>query len=546
MRRVSIFAVWIVLFVLLAICTSADVLSGTMVRTSNADPNLFFHEGKYYLTQTGTSRIAVFEADTVEGLNKLSITDNIAYTAYLDGKIYDAAVVELYGAEASINGTWSPEIHYFSEEQFPGKSGFYMFLGLRKNTGDSSMVRMVVLKSLTDSPKGPYGHPVSGKINHSQPVLNADGSIYDEWGCGQTVLEIPEGNYKGTYTMWVSEEGRGGSGLAGTFYQKIMIGKMKSPWQLDSEVGVVTTPTQKWEYAGADKVRPRVVEGATAVYGRNGEVFIVYSGSGYWSTYGLGQLTWTGENPLETSSWVKLLTPDNPIFTAVGSDNLRGAGHASFLTDTSGRGFFCYHAYPFENDKKASARNSYIEPYYIDYTAWNGYSFGVIRLGLDDTGKAANTGSKIVFETSGKYLSPPSLRARGGSDVTLKLNGQDAEGYIIYRSEDQRIFDYLATTASDTYKDTGVKDGKTYYYRVYSYRKEEISTASEIKSATVSPPPITGDVNGDGVVSIYDVLLVLKYTVYGEGKQALVSADVDKSGGVTKSDAEQILKSLIW
>ena len=71
--------------------------------------------------------------------------------------------------------------------------------------------------------------------------------------------------------MWVAEEGRGQSGATGKFYQKIMIAKMKSPWQFDGEPGIVTTPTQNWEYAGASSTHPRVVEGATPVYGKNGE-----------------------------------------------------------------------------------------------------------------------------------------------------------------------------------------------------------------------------------------------------------------------------------
>lgn len=281
MKRIIALIACLTMLCLLTLAASADTFNGTMVRYDNADPQLFFYNGKYYLTQTGTSRIAVFETEHVDDLKNLTLTDNIEYKGYLNGTVYDSAINKLFGAGATIDGTWSPEIHYIDKDMFGADyAGWYMFLGLRKNTGDSSMVRLVVLKSTTDSPKGPYGYPVLddpdlayGTVNHSQPLLNDDGSIHDEWACGQTLLTIPEGPYKGTYTMWVSEEGRGLSGSSGDFYQKIMIAKMKSPWQIDGEVGIVTTPTQEWEYAGASTTHPRVVEGATPVYGKNGEIF---------------------------------------------------------------------------------------------------------------------------------------------------------------------------------------------------------------------------------------------------------------------------------
>ncbi|MBQ4556388.1 MAG: family 43 glycosylhydrolase [Clostridia bacterium] len=488
MKKIASLFALVFTFAVLTLAIGADTFNGTMVRSNNADPNLFFHDGYYYLTQTGTSRIAVFETEHVDELGTLKLSSNISYSAYLNGTVYDPTVTELFGEGASISGTWSPEIHYFSEEDFPGNSGWYMFLGLRKNTGDASVVRMVVLKSTTDSPKGPYGHPTKGTKNYSQPLLDKNGDVWDEWGCGQTVLNIPEGPYKGIYTMWVAEEGRGSTygGKYGDFYQKIMIAKLSTPWQLASDPGIVTTPTQSWEYAGASTTHPRVVEGATPVYGKNGEIFLTYSGSGYWSDYGLGQLTWNGGDPLLTSSWVKLpVANGNPIFSATTAKNLRGAGHASFLTDTSGNGFFCYHAYAYDaaTDTKASARDAYIEPYYIDYTKWNGVSYGVIKLGMNGNGVPADTASTVTFATDGTYLTAPSITAEGGESIKLTISESGANGYIIYRSTDGKTFNYLTTVDATTYTDSDVEIDSTYYYRAYAYREEEISDVSETVSA---------------------------------------------------------------
>ncbi len=536
-KTVALLAV-VLTIAMLTLVAYADTFDGTMVRPGTADPNLFFHGGKYYMTQTGTSRIAVFETEHVDELGTLTLGSNISYKAYLNGVVYDPTVKELFGSGATINGTWSPEIHYIGADLFGEEyEGWYMFLGLRKNTGDSSMVRMVVLKSMTDSPKGPYGHPTNGTANYSQPVLDTNGDVWDEWACGQTTLTIPEGPYKGTYTMWVAEEGRGQSGSSGKFYQKIMIAKMKSPWQFDGQPGIVTTPTQDWEYAGASSTHPRVVEGATPVYGKNGEIFITYSGSGYWSDYGLGQLTWNGGDPLKTSSWVKLSVANgNPIFTATTAENLRGAGHASFLTDTDGNGFICYHAYAYDyvydeetgkwsdTKVKASSRDAYIEPYYIDYSAWNGVSYGVIRLGINGNGVPADTASKVTFATDGSYLTAPDITASGGKAITLTMSESGATGYLIYRSTDNKTFNYLTTVNSTTYTDSNVTVGNTYYYRAYAYREEEISDVSETVSATVnklSAPSLN--------VQVYDELAIFGVTATADydGFEIYYSEDGD-------------------
>ena len=491
LRKIKCFFVMALIACVLIICASAETFNRTLVRTVVADPWLFTDGEYYYLTRTGTSKIDLLQSDTI---SDLLYTPLKKYTLY--DAAYDPTVAKLYGSDATINGTWSPEIHYFSEEDYPGYSGWYMFLAIRKKANDSSSVRMVVLKSTTDGPEGPYGHPVTGEKYYSQPVLDKDGNIYDEWGCGMSAVRIPEGLYKGIYTMWVAETGRGQG--YGNFYQSIMIAKMTNPWTMSSTPSVVTTPTQDWEKVGAGSTHPQVVEGATAVYGVHGEVFLTYSGSGYWSDYGLGQLTWSGGDPLETSSWVKLsdtvtgkFTATNPIFSAVTASDLRGAGHASFITDKEGNGFFCYHAYPYTNGTKGTSRRAYIESYYIDYTEWNGTSYGVIHLGINDNGVAADTSTAVTFALEGGDLTVPTVAATGGSVIMLQMHADNAEGYTIFRSTDGSTFAYLTSVENSIYIDSTVAAGQTYYYRVYSYRAEEISTASDIVSATVPAFDIT-------------------------------------------------------
>ncbi len=379
---------------------TTTVLDDTLLHTSMADPCMVFADGNFYLTATGSTRIGLIKAATLADAKKKGITANIVYSAAAD-----ANAKSILGY-TNVNGTWSPELHYFSEAEFPGQSGWYMYLALRNTSdveGQSSVhVRMVVLKSKSgDTPDGPYVHPTTGKTYASQPLLGA-GGLYDEWGCGGSILRVKDGAYCGTYMMWVAEEGRG----TADFRQKIMIAKMKSPWQIEGKPSAIIVPTAYWETIGSGlrggTYYPKVVEGAAPVYGKNGEIYLLYCGSGYWTNYGLGQATWNGGDPLKASSWVKY--KNNPVFGANDKNGkhysgvmMQGAGHAYFLRDAEDNLFAVYHAYPANANGtgKASARNAYIEACTIDYTKSNGVNRGVVT--FQGGNKPAPAGTAVEF-----------------------------------------------------------------------------------------------------------------------------------------------------
>ncbi|MBQ2820378.1 MAG: family 43 glycosylhydrolase [Thermoguttaceae bacterium] len=377
--------------------------SGELVRKNCADPWILRNNGKFYLTRTGTSRILVEEADRLNAFTSHECRKTLAYDSSADRTVKELGF-------GGVNGTWSPEIHYFSDDDFPGYAGWFLFLALRDSApGDSSHARGVVLKSLTDSPAGPYGHPVTGERFTSQPLLNRDGYLISDWVIGQSALRIHDGQWKGVYGMFVTEKKRG----TRAFHQEIHIARLKTPWQLNSDFSVMTVPAQHLETIGSgpskrrpDVFLPKVVEGATAVYGIRGDVYVIYSGSGYWSNYGLGQLTWTGGDPLKRENWVKY--DGNPVFGAGDADgkhipglDLQGIGHASFFTDADGKRLMVFHAYPFNASElekevdgvmlaprqKAKARNAYVLPWYLDYSLDNGASVGVFRAGDISLGK---------------------------------------------------------------------------------------------------------------------------------------------------------------
>ena len=402
-----------------AFAAKVETLDSSLLRKGCADPWLFRHDGRFYLTQTGSTKVHVFASETLSGLSAADCAPSVAYDSASD------TIVKALGYKG-VSGTWSPEIHHYTDADFPGHAGWYMFVALRDSaTEDSRHVKSVVLKSLSGEPTGPYGNPVTGEKFASQLVLGKDGHPYAEWALGQTALVIREGEWKGVYVLYVTETGRG----TRDFYQEIRIARLKTPWQLATDSGIVTVPTQFWETVGASRTGyrdpekkkaapyfPRVVEGATAVYGDKGDVYLIYSGSGYWTNYGLGQLTWTGEDPLKASSWTKF--EFNPIFTIANKHgkhlpglDLQGPGHASFFRDDAGKRFLVYHAYPYNSSKtekdvcgerlapgaKGKRRHAYVEPYRIDYGEWNGTGWGVFHIGAKDNTHPAASDAKISY-----------------------------------------------------------------------------------------------------------------------------------------------------
>ena len=382
--------------------TESRTMNRTLLRTSAADPSIAYCNGKFYMTMTGSANIALV-SDT--DLDKLTTAAHSNSANLIYKSTEDPSVEEIFGAGAKINGTWSPEIHYFSEDDCPGCSGWYIVFALRMDDGNgngeksAAYIRPVVLKSQSNTPAGPYGDPVSGREGKTRRFLDANGDPFTAWAIGVSFLRIPTGKYKGLYATWVDEVGRGEG--YGKFYQRLRIAKCSKPWQISSEAATITTPTQAWEQKGASSTLPMVVEGGTAVYGDNGEIFLTYCGSGYWSDYGQGQLTLKKEggdyaDPLKESSWIKY--SQNPIFSSKSSSDLRGAGHVFFFKDASGKRFFCYHAYPYVNGVKQSSRNSYVEPYTIDYNDKSETApQGVIKFGLLETGVTAPVDSKITW-----------------------------------------------------------------------------------------------------------------------------------------------------
>ena len=311
------------------------------IQGDGADPWLFYNNGYYYYIATAGSVL------------KLRRAANIGDLPYAETRvIYDPEDGKMWS-----KNLWSPEIHYYSDEQIgEGNGGWYCYIAC--DNGDNTNHRMYVIKCLDGNELfGRWGNPVTGEVNVPQKVEAKDIPGFDDlWAAGQSAITI-NGQI---YTMYITETGRGTS----SFHQTINIVKMTNPWTITGQSQIICRSEYDWEMHGyatnGSKWWPKVVEGATAVYGDNGEVYIIYSGSGYWTTfYALGQLKYLGGDPLDINNWQK--SPE-PILSK--NNQINGCGHASYVTDTSGQRWICYHAYT--GTDTSSGRDAFVEPYSVN------------------------------------------------------------------------------------------------------------------------------------------------------------------------------------
>ncbi|MBQ5809780.1 MAG: family 43 glycosylhydrolase, partial [Clostridia bacterium] len=332
-----------------------------------ADPFVFYHDGMYYMTSTGGTSIGLACAANLSDLGS-------------------AAKTTIFKAPSTYKNAWSPEIHYFSDEEIGfGKGGWYMFLGLANTEDeDHSGQREYVLKCLDgDYLLGRWGNPLTGAVN--EPLMieftysNSQGTNYNDIFCaGMSILRV---NGK-VYMTFVSEIGRDTS----AFHQTINIVTFKTPWEITGEPVKICEPTYDWEMNGystnGTKWWPKVVEGCSPVYGEDGSIYLMYTGSGYWTTwYALGYMKLVGTDPMNPASWQKNPTPILQRKSPLTSKTVNGCGHGSYFTDSEGKMWVCYHGYVGKNTD--SGRFAFLEPIYVSNS---GVSIGGAGINPPDAG----------------------------------------------------------------------------------------------------------------------------------------------------------------
>ncbi len=290
MKKVSIFAVLLVLVFALSGCAVKRVTVKNPIIERGADPWLVEHNGTYYYCYT----------DSVGNGVRVAKSDSI-HTMKADGNVIYAPPAGTEYSEA----IWAPELHYLNGE-------WYIYVAA--SNGEGVTHRMYVLKGTTQDPTDPF--EMVGQITDSTNKWAIDGTVFQHKG------EL--------YFIW--------SGWAGDYNvaQNIYIAHMSDPCTIDSERVLLSIPDHTWERQG----NPDINEGPV-ILKHEDDIFLVYSASGSWlDSYCLGMLAFQGDDPMNAAHWKKF---EEPVFKK--KDGLAyGPGHCSFTTAADGSIWMIYHA----------------------------------------------------------------------------------------------------------------------------------------------------------------------------------------------------------
>ena len=101
-------------------------------------------------------------------------------------------------------------------------------------------------------------------------------------------------------------------------------------------------------------------------------------------------------------------------------------------------------------------------------------------------------------------------------------------------------------TGSFTSALTGLSANTTYYVRAYATNGAGTAYGEEV-SFTTLPDGISGDIDGNGNLTMYDITLILRHCAGGTqlSGQALLRADLNGDGNVTMYDATLLLRAIV-
>ena len=133
--------------------------------------------------------------------------------------------------------------------------------------------------------------------------------------------------------------------------------------------------------------------------------------------------------------------------------------------------------------------------YYTDTTAKSGTTYTyTVKAYKSKTESSYNAG------LSCKYLAAPKVETKAYTS-TIKLSWDEIRGakeYTVYRkASGESKWTKLTTTTKLYYKDTNVKNNKTYYYRVKAVNGKTVSSYKTVKCSFLKTPSITS-INNTG------------------------------------------------
>lgn len=287
------------------------VFTNPLLRPPAQDPQITYHNGRYYYCESSEEGIFLRVADDFPELSQAPRR-----------RVWAPAVRGLVS-----HHIWAPELHILD-----GKAYIYF----AADDGDNDNHRMGVLAAESDDVFGSYR--LAG-------VLDTGG-----WAIDGTVLTLDNGC---RYFIWSGWPGKKNG------RQNLYISAMKSPVELTGRRVLIKEPDQPWERRSMP-----ICEGPQ-VLRRDGRTFLIYSASGSWTAdYCLGMLVHEGGDPLDPATW----KPAGQVFAR--NAFACGVGHCGFVSSADGQeDWLVYHAKTVRrdgwNDREVRA-----QPFTWDQRGW--------------------------------------------------------------------------------------------------------------------------------------------------------------------------------
>ena len=295
MRKIDSALTWFLLAgVLVALVAGSAHAAGTFtnpIASSGYDPWMIRHGDDYFLVQSRHGQ----EVYVGRATNPVDIGKDPWVT------VWTPPPDKPYSKEV-----WAPELHYLQNK-------WYIYVAA--DDGDNDHHRIYVLEGSSQNPQDPF-------------IFRGELKLPDDrWAIDGSVFTLSNR----MYFIW--------SGWAGTSNvdQRIYITELADPLTVKGGRTCLSVPEHDWEKRDGP---PWINEGPEALV-HDGHLFIIYSAAGSWAdNYCLGQLTFTGGDPMRAESWVKQPVP---VFSR--TPDVFGPGHCCFVKSPDGtEDWIIYHA----------------------------------------------------------------------------------------------------------------------------------------------------------------------------------------------------------
>lgn len=268
---------------------------------NRADPWVYKHtDGYYYFTGSvpGYQEIELRRAKTLNGLADGEI--KTVWKAHDKGKMSELI--------------WAPEVHYID-----GK--WYIYFAASDHAEIRDEVyhhRMFVIECSEENPfEGEWIE--KGQIETPMDTFSLDGTTFEHQGQRYYVWAQLDPQIEGNSNLYIA--------------------KMKTPWEIEEEITLLSIPEFDWEKIGF------LVNEGPAVIVRGDKVVLAYSASATDENYAMGIL-WAdvASDLMKAESWTKL---KEPVFKTSEAASKYGPGHNSFTRSEDDQDdVLIYHARP--------------------------------------------------------------------------------------------------------------------------------------------------------------------------------------------------------